>query len=69
MYSKGTHPGAPGGAEAVELRTLDIGSAHEPSVLGWSPMWGCALTVEPARESFSLSAALPPRSLSLALSK
>lgn len=37
-----------GGAHLVEHLTLDFGSGHDLTVLGWSPVVGSALSVEPA---------------------
>ena len=45
-------------AQSVECPTLDFSSAHGFMVMGWSPMSGFVLNMEPAWDSVSLSA--PP---------
>ena len=45
-------------AQSFELPTLDFGSGRHPKVVGLSPTVGS--TVEPASESLSPSAPLPP---------
>ena len=55
---------------SVEDPTLDVGSGHDPRVVGSSPTSGSALSVDPVRDSLSLSPSAPlPRSLMLSLSK
>ena len=40
-------------AQPVEQLTLDVGSGHDPRVVGSSPTLGSALSVEPALDSLS----------------
>ena len=47
------------GVSQVECSTLDLGSGHDPRVVGSSPVSGSAPSVEPAWYSPSLSAPLP----------
>ena len=35
-------------AQSVERLTLDLGSGHDPGVMGWSPASGCVLNMEAA---------------------
>ena len=53
-------------AQSVECPSLDVGSGHDPRVVGSSPMSGSALSTEPARDSLS---APPLLMLSLSLSQ
>ena len=45
-------------AQSVECPTLDVGSGHDPRVVGSSPVWGSTLSMETAWDSLSPSA--PP---------
>ena len=53
-----------GGAQSVQLPTLDFGSGHDPRVMGSSPALGSALTVQSLLGmlslSLSLSLSVPP---------
>ena len=56
-------------AQSVELLTLDLGSGHDPGVVGSSPVSGSALSVEPAYDFLSLSLCPSPHTHTLSLSK
>ena len=57
-------------AQLVEHPTFDLGSGHDPRVVGWGPVSGSVLSVESAKDSLSLSLSLslcpsPPLALSV----
>ena len=47
-------------AQLVKCLTVDFGSGHDPRVVGWSPVLGSVLGVDPAWDSLSPSAPLTP---------
>ena len=56
-------------AQPVERPTLGFNSGHDPRVVRSSPVWGSALSVEPAQDCLSLSLCpSPPLACSLSVS-
>ena len=45
--------------QSVECLTLNLGSGHDPRIVGLSPMLGSVLGVEPAWDSLCPPALLP----------
>ena len=42
-------------AQSIKGQTLDFSSGYDLGVVGLSPVWGSALSIEPASDSLSLS--------------
>ena len=47
------------GVQSAKRLTLDIGSGHDPRIMGLSPAWGSALTVQDLLGILSLPLTLP----------